>query len=341
MLRLFKLMDVLSRASRVIVNGKVPRLPKMSRVFLCHDVCAKRDAMFQERDFLPVSLAELHHSLHDRVSVFRWKVVMLHWLLELWRCQIISILNVSELAGSCSPAMDTKKLEKSVKETLPPALDSSSDPPAIFDGTPKLYISYSCPYAQRAWITRNCKGLQETIKLVPIDLKNRPAWYKEKVFPENKVPSLEHNNEVKGESLDLIRYIDSNFEGPSLFPDDPAKRFREELLDYTGSFYKAVTASFKESRMDEAVSAFDHIETALSKFDDGPFFLGKFSLVDIAYVPFVERFQAFFSEVKNYDITSGRPRLAVWIEVWAKITLISFYIVLYWGFAGNKDRGPE
>ncbi|KAL0298628.1 UNVERIFIED_CONTAM: Glutathione S-transferase L1 [Sesamum radiatum] len=231
----------------------------------------------------------------------------------------------------------------SVKETLPPALDSSSDPPAIFDGTPKLYISYSCPYAQRAWITRNCKGLQETIKLVPIDLKNRPAWYKEKVYPENKVPSLEHNNEVKGESLDLIRYIDSNFEGPSLFPDDPAKRdFGEELLDYTGSFYKAVTTSFKESRMDEA--ALHRLLSQMSiklmptnsvsfhqAFADCWNSIGDLKLldcndtdccdllqVDIAYVPFVERFQAFFSEVKNYDITSGRPRLAVWIEVWRK-----------------------
>ena len=33
-----------------------------------------------------------------------------------------------------------------------------------------------------------------------------------------QVPSLEHNNEVRGESLDLIKYIDSHFEGPSLFP---------------------------------------------------------------------------------------------------------------------------
>lgn len=96
----------------------------------------------------------------------------------------------------------------------------------------RLYISYSCPYAQRTWITRNCKvvslgkhlfnefsvflyifflscnriswltkklnywicfsffwkqGLQDKIKLVPIDLQNRPAWYKEKVYPPNKV----------------------------------------------------------------------------------------------------------------------------------------------------------
>ena len=33
------------------------------------------------------------------------------------------------------------------------------------------------------------------------------------------MPSLEHNNEVKGESLDLVKYIDSNFEGPALLPD--------------------------------------------------------------------------------------------------------------------------
>uniref|UniRef100_A0A0V0HR68 glutathione transferase n=1 Tax=Solanum chacoense TaxID=4108 RepID=A0A0V0HR68_SOLCH len=198
---------------------------------------------------------------------------------------------------------------------LPPALDSSSEPPAIFDGTPKLYISYSCPYAQRTWIARNCKGLQEEIKLVPIDLKNRPDWYKEKVYPANKVPSLEHNNEVKGESMDLIRYIDSNFEGPSLFPDDPSKReFAEELFSYFDSFYKAVISSLKEDKINDAIAAFDSIETALSKFVDGSFFLGSLSLVDIAYAPFIERFQPFLLEVKNYDITTGRTKLAAWIK---------------------------
>lgn len=35
------------------------------------------------------------------------------------------------------------------------------------------------------------QGLQEKIKLVPIDLKNRPDWYKEKVYPANKVSKSE------------------------------------------------------------------------------------------------------------------------------------------------------
>ncbi|KAF9619211.1 hypothetical protein IFM89_005765 [Coptis chinensis] len=200
-------------------------------------------------------------------------------------------------------------------EVLPPILNSTSDQPPLFDGTTRLYISFICPYAQRAWITRNCKGLQEKIKLVPIDLQNRPAWYKEKVYPPNKVPSLEHNNEIKGESLDIIKYLDQHFEGPSLYPDDPSKReFAEELLSYTETFNTAVTTSFKEDAETQAGAPFDYLEGALSKFNNGPFFLGQFSLVDIAYAPFIERFQPFLFDFKKYDITEGRPKLAAWIE---------------------------
>jgi hypothetical protein len=31
------------------------------------------------------------------------------------------------------------------------------------------------------------QGLQDKIKIVAIDLADRPAWYKEKVYPGNKV----------------------------------------------------------------------------------------------------------------------------------------------------------
>ncbi|KAL4576402.1 hypothetical protein LXL04_012495 [Taraxacum kok-saghyz] len=213
----------------------------------------------------------------------------------------------------------------SVQENLPPALDSTSEPPPVFDGTtssspfvvgigvdfialiPTSNMNLEFPYS--------LSGLQENIKLVPIDLKNRPDWYKEKVYPANKVPALEHNNEVKGESLDLIKYINDNFQGPSLYPDDPVKKeFGEELLSYTNKFYKSVTNSFKGDGVDEAAAAFDYIENALSKFNDGPFFLGHFSLVDIAYAPFIERFQPYLLDVKNYDVNIGRPKLANWIQ---------------------------
>ncbi|XP_048232021.1 protein IN2-1 homolog B isoform X2 [Ricinus communis] len=168
-----------------------------------------------------------------------------------------------------------------VKEVLPPALTSTSDPPPVFDGTTRLYISYTCPYAQRVWITRNCKGLQDLIKLVPIDLQDRPAWYKEKVYPPNK---------------------------------DPAKKdLAEELIAYIDSFNKALVSLFK-GEANEAGAVLDFIETSLTKFDDGPLFLGQFSLVDIAYAPFIDRFQPALLDVRDYDITAGRPNLAAWIE---------------------------
>ena len=40
-----------------------------------------------------------------------------------------------------------------------------------------------------------------------------------------------------------------------------------------------------------------------------------FFQVDIAYAPFIARFQPFSLEVKKYDIIEGRPNLAAWIKV--------------------------
>ncbi|KAK7267579.1 hypothetical protein RIF29_20257 [Crotalaria pallida] len=207
-----------------------------------------------------------------------------------------------------------------VREVLPPSLISTSDQPPLFDGTTRLYTSYICPFAQRVWITRNYKGLQDKIKLVAIDLQNRPAWYKEKVYPENKVPSLEHNGKVLGESLDLIKYVDANFEGPSLVPSDPAKKeFGEQVIAHVDTFTRELFTSLKGDAVQLSSPAFDYLENALGKFDDGPFLLGQFSWVDVAYIPFVERFQVVLADVFKYDITEGRPKLATWIEELNKI----------------------
>ncbi|XP_004497444.1 glutathione S-transferase L3-like [Cicer arietinum] len=201
-----------------------------------------------------------------------------------------------------------------------PPLTSTSEQPPLFDGTTRLYTSYSCPFAQRVWITRNYKGLQEKIKLVPIDLQNRPAWYKEKVYPENKVPSLEHNGKVLGESLDLIKYVDANFEGTPLLPNDLArKEYGEKLLSHVDTFVKDLFVSLKGDAVQQSSPAFEFLENSLGKFDDGPFLLGQFSLVDIAYIPFVERFHVVFAEVFKHDITEGRPKLGTWIEELNKI----------------------
>ncbi|CAN1304518.1 Glutathione S-transferase L3 [Linum perenne] len=168
-----------------------------------------------------------------------------------------------------------------------------------------MYTNYQCPYAQRTWITRNFK-----VALVfPLLL-----------LRESNVPSLEHDGKIMGESLDIIKYIDSNFEGPSLLPSDSDKKqFAEELLDYSDTFNANVYSAFKADPLNDIDPVFDYLENALWRFHDGPFFLGQFSLVDIAYLPFIERFQVFLSEVFKYNITAGRPGLEAWIEECNKI----------------------
>ncbi|KQK22240.1 hypothetical protein BRADI_1g66020v3 [Brachypodium distachyon] len=136
------------------------------------------------------------------------------------------------------------------------------------------------------------------------------------------VPSLEHDGKVTGESLDLIKYIDSNFEGPALLPQDPAKRqFADELIAYAGAFTKALYSPLTSQvdMSDDTVAALDKIEAALSKFSDGPFFLGQFSLADIAYVTILERVQIYYSHLRNYEIAKGRPNLEKYIEEMNKI----------------------
>ena len=101
-----------------------------------------------------------------------------------------------------------------------------------------------------------------------------------------QVPVLEHNGNIIAESLDLLSYLDANFEGPKLFPrdQDPAKQaFADELIASSDS---VIIALFRAGRAqaqgqgDDDISellapALDKVESSLGRFSDGPFLLGK------------------------------------------------------------------
>ncbi|KAJ7553351.1 hypothetical protein O6H91_06G094500 [Diphasiastrum complanatum] len=188
-----------------------------------------------------------------------------------------------------------------VAQIAGPIYDSKSEPPTLFDGTTRLYISSKCPYAQRVWIAKNYK-----------------------------VPSLEHNGRVLGESLDLLNYFEEKFDGPPIWPkDDTKNEVARELIEYVDTFNKTgfVALSRKDATpttIEETFGpALDKLEAALEKYAaEGPFFVGSFSVVDIAYAPFIERFHIVFEGIKNYTITTGRPQLARWIDA---INKLDFY----------------
>ncbi|CAM6022696.1 unnamed protein product [Sphagnum balticum] len=106
--------------------------------------------------------------------------------------------------------------------------------------------------------------------------------------------------------------------------EEDKKEAAEELLKYRSTFvevwlkalgfHDATPALLEEVLGKENSPIFNHLENALRNYaNEGPFILGKFSMVDIAYVPFIERAEISFSSA-NYDIMAGRPKLAKWIE---------------------------
>ncbi|KAH8968577.1 hypothetical protein BDL97_03G134300 [Sphagnum fallax] len=220
------------------------------------------------------------------------------------------------------------------RQQIPQLLDSKSECPPLFDGTTRLYYFPASPASQCVQIALNYKGLDE-IECVPINIFDKPPWYKEKVYHVGKVPALEHNGKVKGESLDLLVYLDQEFGGPTITPtvcmspiyvffivktfEEEKKEATAELLKYRDSFYAAWTKALgfnngAPATVIDVAPMLDHLENVLKKYaNEGPFFFGKsVSMVDMIYIPFLER--ADISFPSNYDCRGGRPHLAKWIE---------------------------
>lgn len=222
-------------------------------------------------------------------------------------------------APICCSATPTSPVGTEATPALP--LGQGSAPPNVLDGTTRLYYSSMCPFAQRVSIAVNFKELVD-VERVEINLNSKPDWYKEKVYPAGKVPALEHNGEVIGESLDLLAYLEKSFGGPPLYPQDGKKRAEaEELVGYAEELIKEGYSALSEADLSltDIEASFgpvlDHLETTLQQQSAvGPFFLGQFGVVDVVFAPFLERFYLAFDAFRQYDITAGRPRLAAWFD---------------------------
>jgi glutathione S-transferase len=110
---------------------------------------------------------------------------------------------------------------------------------------------------------------------------------------------------------------------PRLHPDDPVLRaINRAWTDFVPTFASAVTATgYAEDEAAYKAAAekiplpFERLERALEKQGAGPFFNGaKYSLVDAAYAPFLQRY-VFLDRVKPLGTIAKFPRLKAWTDV--------------------------
>jgi glutathione S-transferase len=188
-----------------------------------------------------------------------------------------------------------------------------------------LLVSFkTCPWVQRAAIVLREKGAEFEFR--HIDRDNRPDWFLA-ISPHKKVPVLSIDGKVSlFESNAINEYLDETI-SPQLHPEDPVQRaINRAWTDFLPTFAEMVThqayaADETEYKADIAkiAPAFEKLEGALkAQSPAGPFFNGaKYSLVDAAYAPFLQRYY-YLDRIKPLGVIEKFPRVKAWAETLMK-----------------------
>jgi glutathione S-transferase len=188
-----------------------------------------------------------------------------------------------------------------------------------------LLVSFkTCPWVQRAAIVLREKNIEFEFR--HIDRDNRPDWFLA-ISPHKKVPVLSIDGKVSlFESNAINEYLDETI-SPRLHPEDPVQRaINRAWTDYLPTFAEMVTgqaysedeAEYKED-IAQISTAFEKLEGALkAQSPQGPFFNGaKYSLVDAAYAPFLQRYY-YLDRIKPLGVIEKFPRVKAWAETLMK-----------------------
>jgi glutathione S-transferase len=183
-----------------------------------------------------------------------------------------------------------------------------------------LLVSFeTCPWVQRAAIVLREKQIDFEFRHIERD--NRPDWFLA-ISPHKKVPVLRVDDRLSlFESNAIAEYLDETI-SPRLHPEDPvARAVHRAWTDYVPTFAETVTAvAYADSEAEYEKWAagipvpFERLEQALTKQGSGPFFNGaKYSLVDAAYAPFLQRYH-FLDRIRRLGQIEKFPRLKAWSD---------------------------
>nr|UJQ69859.1 glutathione S transferase omega 3 [Diamesa zernyi] len=97
----------------------------------------------------------------------------------------------------------------------------------------RVYGTRFCPFTHRMLLILASKNI--SAELVSVNTKNPPAWYREKISEERKIPCVEYNEKIVCGSVIAGEYLDDEFRVNSsvinnALPKDPFKRAKQKML---------------------------------------------------------------------------------------------------------------
>jgi glutathione S-transferase len=186
----------------------------------------------------------------------------------------------------------------------------------------KLYDAVPSSNSDRVKIALHEKGLpyeRDTLNLAKKDQK-RPEFLR--LNPYGKVPVIDDGGRILFESCIINEYLDEKYPDPPLMPKDPYLRGRGRVLvDYALNYvhdpYWALRGEMLKPEAERNAAVVDekrqslrellrYLEDALA---DKNYFLGEFSLADIAIVPRFLRMETYVALP-----ATTLPRLGDWLK---------------------------
>jgi glutathione S-transferase len=186
----------------------------------------------------------------------------------------------------------------------------------------KLYDAVPSSNSDRVKIALHEKGLayeRVTLTLAKKDQK-RPEFLK--LNPYGKVPVMDDGGQILFESCIINEYLDEKYPNPPLMPKDPYLRGRGRVLvdyalNYTHEPYWALRGEMLKVANERDAAIVEETQRGLRELlqyleadlGDKPYFIGEFSLTDIAIVPRALRMEAYGALP-----APSLPRINAWLE---------------------------
>lgn len=176
-----------------------------------------------------------------------------------------------------------------------------------------------CPYCQKVWLWLEEKQIPYRIKKVTMFCYGqKEAWFKQK-FPSGMLPALELDGQLITESDDILIALEQVFGPLVVGMEDPQTiplRQLERLLfrAWCSWLCQPVRSARQEQfNRDQFVTVVAKVEAALAA-TPGPYFLDKFSVVDLVFTPYVERMNASLFYYKGYSMREENLGFAAWFD---------------------------
>lgn len=184
----------------------------------------------------------------------------------------------------------------------------------------RLYDYWRSSAAYRVRIALNLKGAvyeSVPVHILPGTDEQLTDQYRS-VNPQMRVPAIEVDGKVAGQSLAIIEWIDETMPGPALLPKDPWQRLQARAfadviacdihplnnlspLAVLRKDFGADEAAIKRWYQDWILRGFAALESMASELSPGPFLFGEApGLAEIVLVPQVANARRFETDLSAF-----------------------------------------